>query len=100
MDHACGESLYFDHLAESSEFNTLHAKLAAVFSRIATGEFASKFLLANERRALQGKLLKGRQIYKMLFDHVRISEAEGAVLDLCDLLDVRVNGDNLEKFWG
>ena len=68
----------------------MDAKLAAAFSRIATGELASKILLEKERLALKSKLLKGRQIYKMLFNHYRIAEAEGAVLDFRDLPNVRM----------
>ncbi len=68
------------------EFSTLDTNLAAAFSRIATGELASKILLEEDHLALAGKLLKGRRAYKMLFDHFRIAEAEGAVLDFRDLL--------------
>jgi hypothetical protein len=77
----------------------LDAKLAAAFSRIATGEIASKILLEKERLALKGRLLKGRQIYKMLFNHYRVAEAEGAAFDFRDLLNVRMKGDIIDKFW-
>ncbi len=77
----------------------MDAKLAAAFSRIATRETASNILLDKEVMAVQCKLLKGRQIYKMLFDRFQIAEAEGAVLDFRDLLNVRLKGDNLEKLW-
>jgi hypothetical protein len=56
-------------------------------------------VLEKERLALKGKLLKGRQIYKMLFNHYRVAEAEGAVLEFRDLLNVRMKGDNIEKCW-
>ena len=66
------ETWSFEELADSQEFSTLDAKLAAAFSRIASGEIATRIVLEKERLALKGKLLKGRQIYKMLFNHIEL----------------------------
>ena len=56
--------------------------------------------MAKERFALKGVFMKGRQALKMVYDHYNISETEGSLFELQDLLKVTLKGDNLRAFHG
>ena len=43
-------------------------------------------------------LLKGRQILWLIYQHYRTTEAEGQMLDLQDLMAVRLQHDDARKF--
>ncbi len=42
--------------------------------------------------------MKERQAAKIIYDHYKISETEGALLELQDLLQVTFKSDNLRAF--
>ena len=48
--------------------------------------------------AQKGIFMKGRRALRMIHDHYRISETEGSLLELQDLLKVSIKGDNLRSF--
>ena len=89
-----------DDLANSGDFASLDAKLAAGIARVAQGDLGRAISTAKERLALKGIFMKGRQALKMIYDHYRISETEGSLLELQDLLRVSLKGDNLRAFIG
>ena len=45
-----------------------------------------------------GSMLTGRQIAFKIFEHFKISEVEGALLDVRDLVALELKGDNLRAF--
>ena len=57
------------HLYESGPFRSLDAKLAASLTKIITGEFARQIYILTEEGASKGKLLRGRQILFLLYQH-------------------------------
>ena len=85
-------------LAESGEFPTLDAKLAAALSKATTGEFARRINIVKEERAVKGLLLKGRQILFLIYQHYRMSEVEGHTLDFQDPLAVVMAEEDLKRF--
>ena len=92
------DSVEIEQYASSGRFPSLDAKLAAALSRILTGDLLHQVNLLKERYAKMGLLLKGRQILWQIYKHYKISEADGALLDLRDLLAVTLHGDNLRAF--
>ena len=48
--------------------------------------------------SLHRRLLTGRQIAYMIFDHFKLSEAKVAVRDIGDFLNIDLKGDNLKAF--
>jgi hypothetical protein len=85
-------------LADSGEFASLDAKLAAGIARVAQGDLGRAISTAEEQSALKGFFRKGRQALRMIYDHYRISETEGSLLELQDLMKVSLKKDNLRSF--
>ena len=85
-------------LSDSGEFPTVDSKLAAALSKAIHGEFARRINIMKEEHASRGKLFKGRQILFLIYQHYRTTEAEGQMLDLQDLMAVRLQGDDARKF--
>ena len=86
------------HLYNSAPFHTLDAKLAAALTKIMTGEFARQVCILMEESAAKGLFLKGRQILLLFYQHYKISEVDGQMLDFQDLLAVHMVGDELRRF--
>ena len=76
----------------------MDAKLAAGIAKVAQGDLGRSINTAKERLALQGIFMKGRQALKMVYDHYKISETEGSLLEFQDLLKVTLKNDNLRGF--
>jgi hypothetical protein len=76
------------HLYISEPFHTLDAKLAAALTKIMTGEFARQVYILMEESAAKGLFLKGRQILLLFYQHYKISEVDGQMLDFQDLLAI------------
>ena len=87
-----------DELEDSESFPSLDAKLAAAISRIAQGDLSHRINLLKDRKAQFGKLVTGKQMLFMVFEHYRISAEDGALLDLEDLMCVRLHNDDLRSF--
>jgi len=86
-------------LENSGLFPTLDAKLAAALSKAIHGEFARRVNVMKEEHAKsRGLMLTGRQILFLLYHHYRTTEADGEMLDLQDLMAVRLANDDLRKF--
>ena len=80
-------------LANSGEFASLGAKLAAGVAKVALGDLGRSISTAKERMAMKGVFMKGRQALKLVYDHYKISETEGALWELQDLMKVTLQGD-------
>ena len=87
-----------DELAESGLFPLLDSKIASGLSEILNGEFQRQVQVLDEKAAIKGRMLKGRQIAWLIYQHFRLSEAEGSILEFNDLLSVELRGDNLMAF--
>ena len=85
-------------LNNSGEIPTLDAKLAAALSKASRGEFARRINITKEEYATKGMLLKGRQILWLVYQHYKTSEVEGEMLEMQDLLAVRMVSEDLRKF--
>jgi hypothetical protein len=93
-----GQGANLAHLYDSAPFHTLDAKLAASLTKIMSGEFARQIYILMEERASKGKFLKGRQILLLLYQHYKISEVDGQMLDFQDLVAVHMVGEELRRF--
>ena len=93
-----GQGANLAHLYDSAPFHTLDAKLAASLTKIMTGEFARQIYILMEDSASKGKFLKGRQILLLLYQHYKISEVDGQMLDFQDPLAVHMVGEELRRF--
>ena len=62
------------------------------------GELGRSISLIKEKLGKQVKILKGRQIAWIVYQHYKTSEQEGAILDINDLLNVKHDYKNLRGF--
>lgn len=82
----------------SGSFPTLDAKLAAALSKVTTDELGRQINFKKEQAALHGNFLKGRQILSLLYEHYRVCETDGAILEFQDLLNIEMQGGGLRAF--
>lgn len=82
-------------LNDSGASPSLDAKLACALSAMLSGEMVRAIIIMKEQLALEGKLVKGRQILFEVYKHFRVSEAEGRILDLRGLMQVKLNTGQL-----
>ena len=87
-----------DELEDSESFPTLDAKLAAAITRVAQGDLSNRINLMMDRKAKAGKMVTGRQMLFLVYEQYRISEVDGALLGLEDLMHVRLHNDDLRNF--
>lgn len=63
-----------------------------------TGYFGCLTNLEKEQAAREEQYLKGRQLLWMLYDHYPVSETDGAILSVQDVVDVGKKGGDLRVF--
>ena len=61
------------------------------------GNWPVKLTLVEETEAKAGRLLKGRQILKMVYESHKLDEAIGQVFDIENVFSTTLKGDNLAK---
>ena len=83
---------------EGDEYETLNAKIAAGSSDVLHGEFQRKINVMEERAAIKGEMINGRQIAWMIYDHFKLTAQDGAILNFTDLQSVTLKGDNVAQF--
>ena len=59
---------------------------------------ARKVGLVKDQYALGKRLLKGRQVLKMIYERYVVPDEEVSIMDFQNLLDVRLIGDDLKTF--
>ena len=80
---------------------SLDAKLAAAMTKLSHGELGRLFSLATERERLADppRMIKGRHLLWMVHDYHKFDEEIGAIMDIKDLMSVKLRGDaGLETF--
>ena len=91
-------SCTIESLADSGTFPSLDAKLAAALAKITTGELSRQINVHKERFAAKSTFMKVRQVLWEIYRHYQIGVTEGSLLNMQDLMDVRLNNDNLQAF--
>ena len=92
MDH-----MSFEALANPRAFSTLDTKLGAALQKAARGDLVRQITLTEEKEAKEGRLLKGRQILKMIYEAHKLNEEIGQVFDIENILSTTLKGDKLAK---
>lgn len=94
------KALTIEELEDDEDFETLGAKIATAMSEIIHGEFARKIEVLKQKAAKLEipKMINGRQMAFLVYQHFRTSEVETQLLDINDLLAVELKGDNLMAF--
>ena len=83
--------------SEGSIWETLDAKIAAGLSEILHGEFQRKINILEERLAMEGRLLGGRQLAWLILQNFKLTEQEGLVLTFAQLIEVQLEGDTWQS---
>ena len=87
-----------EDLNDSGRFATLDSKVSASLGRNLNGDLGRKINLLEEKAALAGKMLKGRQTLWLIYESYRINDTEGAILEFKDLLTIKVKNENPRQF--
>ena len=73
-------------------------KIASGLNDILHGDFLRRVNLLDEEYQKKGRLMTGRQVAYMIYEHFRMSEVEGAVWQVGDLIHLELMNDNLRAF--
>ena len=87
-----------EQLYESGKYHTLDAKISAAVGKILTGDIARQINVLEEKYGAQGRYMEGRQLLWNIYNHYRLSNAEGSLLEFQDLLAVKLFGGDLRTF--
>ena len=84
-----------------NRYMTLNSKIATELARIIYGEFQRKIIILEEKMLKDpggAKLLSGRQLAWMIFENFKTANEYNGLMDVTDLLKVKLRGDNLLAF--
>ena len=85
----------FDRLAECpKKYATLDRKLRTALCKITQGELGRSIDVKEQRALRDGKMLKGRQVLWMMYDHFRTDENMARCFTIQDLCGIQFPGDN------
>ena len=90
-----------NHMAElgnPAEFVTLDTKILAQLSKVARGELARQILTFKDVEAQNKCVVRGRQVLLMFEQYFKTNEEAGALYGTEDLLQVRLQSDDLKSF--
>jgi len=81
------------------DFERLDSKIARGLTKILNGDFKKRVLIEEDKyQEHHAQMLIGRQIAYMIYSHFRLTEVDGAVLEITDLLKVELKKDNVRAF--
>ena len=90
-----------NHMAElgnPADFVTLDTKILAQLSKVARGELARQILTFKDVEAQNKRVVRGRQVLLMFDQYFKTNEEAGALYGTEDLLQVRLQSDDLKSF--
>ena len=87
-------------LSDSGDFPALDALLSTEWDKILTGEFKKSVHVIEFQLLKEKIMLKGRQTTWLVFDHFRLSDVDGAMLNWDEILklELKMPGDNIRQF--
>ena len=90
----------YNDLSDSGDFAALDALLSTEWDKVLTGEFKNSVRVIEFQLLKQDIMLKGRQITWLVFDHFRLSDVDGAMLNWDEILSLKLHmpGDNIKQF--
>ena len=89
-----------DDLSDSHDFPELDALLGTEWDKIITGEFKKTVQVKEYDLMKEYKMIKGRQVTWMVFDHFRLSDVDGDMLNWDEIIRVefKMPGDSIQQF--
>ena len=85
-------------LGNPGDFVTLDTKILAQLSKVAKGELARQILTFKDTEAQGKRVVRGRQVLLMFEQYFKTNEEAGALYGTEDLLQVRLQSDDLKSF--
>ena len=98
------ETMTYDEIVAidkvSNAFITLNAKIGTGLSEIflPNYRFNMQINMIETKMELTNEMMTGRAMARAMHDWFKLDEVDGAMLDFSDLLKVKLQGDDLEKF--
>ncbi len=85
-----------EDLEDDDDFESLNTKLAASLHRIFHGEFHRKINVLEDKAEKLNKMLNGRQLTWLMYQHFKTSALGGHIYDFKDLCLLELKGDNIQ----
>jgi hypothetical protein len=85
-----------EDLEDDGEFESVNTKLAAGLHRIFHGEFHRKVNILEDKAEKLNKMLNGRQLTWLMYQHFKASALGGHIYDFKDLCLLELKGDNIQ----
>ena len=89
---------HMSELGVPGDFVTLDTKILASLSKVAKGELARQVLTFKDTEAQSKRVVRGRQVLLMFEQYFKTNEEAGAFYGTEDLLQVRLQADDLKSF--
>ena len=87
---AVAKAKSIQELSDSGDFSALDALLSTEWDKILTGEFKNSVRVIELQLLKDNIMLKGRQVTWLVFDHFRLSNVDGAMLDWDEILSLKL----------
>ena len=81
-----------------ADFELLDAKTASALKRIITNQYFRRINVEEPHAQTCDRFPRGRQIANVIYEHFRATGAHDTALDLSDLFDVSLQGDDIQDF--
>ena len=88
-----------EDLAQNEGLAPLDSKLATALRRVVTGSLGRIINAEKEKLTTSGKVMTGRQILLMIYNHFRVTEVDNTILGVEDLIAIKMVGDDLRRFY-
>ena len=87
-----------EDLQDSGDFESIDCKLAAALTEILNSELRQDIKLLENQEHKHGRMLKGRQIYWVILQSYKVTEAEDSIHDFERINALRMRDDDLARF--
>jgi hypothetical protein len=88
-----------EELSDPKEFALLDARIATAFGKILTGVLKRRVKVEDDKLfSSELRYLGGREIAWMVYQHFKVTDVQGAILGIEDLVNVKLKNDNILEF--
>ena len=90
----------YEDLIDDGAYQVISSKIQQGLEKICFGELQRVINLDREKLDKQGTWMNGRQVTWLLYQHYRINQTDVAIMDITDVINLKLKGDNVREFMG
>lgn len=76
----------------------MSSKIVQGLERICAGDIQRIINLERKKLDQQGIWMNGRQISWLIYNHFRINRTDSNIMDITDVINLKLKGDNVREF--